>query len=258
MPSYRNTWKRKPEPLNKIEGVEEYTAFADNSFKQSDQAVAEQIAAKIPPDFAERVIDLGSGPGNIAIPLALLRPDLHIICFDFNQDMLDVAAERAKKENVIDSQGQGRMKFQLGQMERLTEVLPDTHDVFVFSNTALHEVRSRQDFVQTVRGIAALVGRYGGCFIRDLLLPEDAEQAEAWRREVLQGTAIPERHLELFINSQHAAFPISLIQQTIDRTALHGRGVLIHSRPPQSRYWIYEVSPQADGRSATNIASVVK
>ena len=56
----------EPELMNATEQVEAYAA-AD--FSQSDQALVQWIEQRFPSGLGERVIDLGCGPGNIALLL---------------------------------------------------------------------------------------------------------------------------------------------------------------------------------------------
>jgi ubiquinone/menaquinone biosynthesis C-methylase UbiE len=232
-------WRRKPEPIRSLETAEEYADLAEKSFGASDSEFAAELASVIPRAFHGVVVDLGSGPGNVAIPLANLRPDLHIICYDYNAQMLEIARRRAPREHLSEQ----RLCFQQGDMRQLAIQQDGMTRAFVYSNTALHELRTRRDLQETFVGIARAVGEHGGCFIRDLALPEDAQQAACWRREVLGEAALPRRELELFVNSQHAAFRLEVVQDAINRTSLRGRGSLVRLQPPRSRYWLYHVPP---------------
>ncbi len=229
-------WVRIPEPIDKLETAAEYSDLVV-AFEMSDRAFAQELALFIPEGMP--VVEIGSGPGNQIAMLAQLRPDLRgLIGIDYNPEMNTVAEQTARKYGI-----EQRVSFIQGDMTRLPRNIVD-QDAFVFSNTALHELRDYADLHQTFQSIAGLVGTNGGCYIRDLLLPANAAQAKVWRAEAVDETMMQARDLELFVQSQHAGFTLAEVIQVVSETPLAERGYVEHPGPPKSRYWIYNISPK--------------
>lgn len=239
----RKSWRRRTEPVSELKQevyAKRYATLAERSFTKSDRKFARLVAKAIPKKFKRSVIDLGSGPGNIAIPLALIRPDLKIVCFDFSAKMLAIARSRAKVEKV----SLKKISFRQGDLTKLASVFPKNANFFIYSNTVIHELPTKKDLEKTFEGLAAILGDKGGVYIRDLAFPKNAHQAKAWREEILKGTKIPEKEEKMFEDSQHAAFDLKDVDKAINRAKLQGRGKLEHLTAPQSRYWIYIISPK--------------
>lgn len=236
-------WRRKPEPITKLEGAQEYRDAVVNTFRESDQEFALELAEKIPQGY--KVVEIGSGPGFQSIFLAHRRPDLTILCLDYNPEMNTIASQEAEKAGVV-----GYMEFQQADMTQLPlpsaeerEANGDTQGIFFFANTAHHEVRNRKQFEQAIAEMARVMGEKDGCYIRDLALPKDEVQAAAWRREVVDDTKLPKREFELFYNSQRAGFRLDIVQKAVEKTSLKNRAVVTKLEAPKSRYWALEVSP---------------
>lgn len=230
---------RIPEPLDALEEADEYTSFAEANFPESDKAFAEELSLLIP--HGATAIDIGSGPAIQAIELAKLRPDLaKIYALDLDPGMLLNAQRKAMSARL-----EAKFAFRIADMTRLGDLELPTNS-YVFSNTAIHELRTMEQLAETFSGIASLVGKNGGCMIRDLLRPEEGkEQAKSWREEVLKGAKLPKRRFQLFKNSQLAGFSLDEVRTAIDQTPLKGRGNLEHLEAPKSRYWAYEIKPAA-------------
>lgn len=228
--------KRIPEPISKLEGAEEYDKLAETTFVESDKAFAHQLSLIIPNGAS--VIDIGCGPAAQDIELAIIRPDLNLILLDLNPTMLGLAKEKAEDARILD-----QFSFIESDMTRLKDLrLPQ--NPFIFSNTSIHELRSTPQLAQTFAGIDYLIGENGSCLIRDLLRPKNEQQAEEWRAQVLGekgDTVLNPRQLELFRNSQRAAFSIAEVQKAVDKTSLKEKGHLSHLQAPNSRYWTYEI-----------------
>jgi SAM-dependent methyltransferase len=186
------------------------------------------------------VVDIGGGTGIQAVHLAGMREDLTVYVCDYNPEMLEITEERAKRAGVL-----SRIVPQKADMTKLAEVgLPEGS--FVYSNTALHELRNRGQLNRTWEGIAKVVGTNGACYVRDLIFPETEEQAMTWREEVLGPNGdnnLSPRDLELFRNSQWAGFRLETVQKAVNRTSLRGRCEVTHLGPPSSRYWVAAAQP---------------
>ena len=228
-------WIRQPEPELELERPEEYHDLATRAFKESDEAFAAELAGIIPQNFEAAVVDFGCATGNQAIPLAKLRPDLLIVGFDYSSEMLEIAEREANKAGIT------RMRFVQGDFTNIQNDLGRRSGIYAYSNTALHELRDEEQFYQAIEGIAEAVGETGGCYLRDLALPQNSQQAKEWRAEIVEDSDLSKRELALFENSQHAGFTLDTWKRAIERTSLAGRGELIHHKSPKSRYITFEV-----------------
>ena len=83
----------EPELMNATDQVEAYAA-AD--FSQSDQALVAWIAQRFPMGLGDRVIDLGCGPGNIALLLVQRWQQIEVVGIDGAPKMLALAAARGQ------------------------------------------------------------------------------------------------------------------------------------------------------------------
>ena len=83
----------EPELMNATDQVEAYAA-AD--FSQSDQALVEWIAQRFSAGLGNRVIDLGCGPGNIALLLVQRWQQIEVVGVDGAPKMLALAEARGQ------------------------------------------------------------------------------------------------------------------------------------------------------------------
>ena len=227
--------KRVPEPTP--ETADEYTALAENSFKDSDRALAEFLATVIP--YRSNVVDVGCGPAFEDIELLKLRPDIQkVYALDLDRKMLENAKSKAKDAKLED-----KFAFTIANMTMLEDAkLPNGS--FVFSNTAAHSLPTLLQLNYTFKGIRSIIGETGGLYFRDLIRPENARQAKEFREEVLGADGdltISKRGLELFTNSQRAGFTEIEVNRSAHAAGLAKRGRTLLFGPPNSRYIAFEV-----------------
>lgn len=105
-----------------------------------------------------KVLDVGTGPGRIAIRMAKLNPGFSIDAMDLSKNMLSLAERNAREQGVDD-----RIRFSLGDAKRIP--FPDhTFDLVVCHNM-LHQL---PDPVVTVREINRVTKPRGAILIRDV------------------------------------------------------------------------------------------
>jgi len=90
--------------------------------------VAKQIAAEHPTGSA---LDVGCGPGHVAVHLAQVAPGLAVAGLDISPAMVERARLRAMRSKVAD-----RVHFEVGDVAALP--FPDEHFDVVFSSFSLH------------------------------------------------------------------------------------------------------------------------
>ncbi|MDQ7033119.1 MAG: methyltransferase domain-containing protein [Desulfonauticus sp.] len=112
-------------------------------------------------------LDIGTGTGHLAIELAKLCPDIHIIAVDLSDNMLAVAQENAQKEGVHE-----RIKF----MKADAKKLPFEDQTFdcVYCHNMLHHI---SEPIELLREIKRVVKEDAAILIRDLIRLSPLERA---------------------------------------------------------------------------------
>lgn len=139
-------------------------------------------------------LDLGAGPGDIAIRAALARPDWKITALDLS-DVMIVEARRA-----IDGAGLGANVFAL-KADSCDTRLPERSFDVIFSNSLLHHVA---DAARMWREVKRLAAPGATIFVRDLFRPPS--EARAKELVELHADGHTEVQRELFFRSLLAAY----------------------------------------------------
>ncbi len=105
-----------------------------------------------------KVLDVGTGPGRIAIRIAKLNPKFSIDAIDLSKTMLTLAEQNAREQRVGD-----RIRFSLGDAKRIP-VADQTFDLVVCHNM-LHQL---PDPLVTVKEIDRVTKPHGAILIRDV------------------------------------------------------------------------------------------
>lgn len=108
-----------------------------------------------------QALDVGTGPGQIPIKLALKLPQLHIVGIDLSEAMLAKARNGAATAG-LDSQ----VRFETGDARRLP--FPDQQFDLVMCNSLLHHA---SDPLATLNELARVMHRQGALLLRDLKRP---------------------------------------------------------------------------------------
>ena len=157
---------RQPEP-EFMDDAGEAEAYALSDFSEVNQAFVDRLLELVPSGEALKAVDLGTGPGDIPIRVALARPDWQIAAVDASQAMLDFAREAAHGAHLGD-----RIDWVLADAKD-TRLRAGGFDV-VFSNSILHHVNDTESFWTELKRLSkpgAMV------FLRDLFRPKSPESA---------------------------------------------------------------------------------
>ena len=177
----------EPEVMDTAEEAADYDAM-DNS--GPNRAFVERLVSL---GVHGRVLDIGTGPGQIPLLLVERLSVVHVVGVDLSSHMLRLAqARRARSAHAA------RLEFRLGDAKELPF---ETHSFdSVASNTILHHVPDPRHFLAE----AWRVLRPGGTFlIRDLFRPPTEERAvELVRTHAAGGSAAQQA---LLLASLHAA-----------------------------------------------------
>lgn len=155
-----------------------------------------------------RVLDVGCGPGHVALLLAAMRPDLEILGVDLSRHMLRIAEEHRAVSAHAD-----RVRFEVADAKGLPYGAGDFDTVC--SNTILHHI---PDPVPFLRECGRVLAPGGALLVRDLFRPPSAAAADALVAAHAGGE--PPRARDLFRASLHAALTPDELRQAAVRAGL--------------------------------------
>jgi ubiquinone/menaquinone biosynthesis C-methylase UbiE len=190
----------------RMEVPERAEAYARTEFSDVNASFVARLLELAGPASPRRAVDLGTGPGDVPLRLAVRRPGWQIAAVDASMPMLSHARASARPDTA-------RVAFCSADAKRL----PVGDGIFdiVFSNSLLHHLPDPLSFWREIGRVAkpgALV------FVRDLLRPPTPEVALR-----LVDTYASDGHpllREDFYNSFLAAFTLGEIRDQLAATGL--------------------------------------
>ena len=199
---------------------EQALVYSKADFDEENQGFVDRFREFYPELTQGSILDLGCGPGDIAIRLARALPDLLITGIDASGPMIDLAQKAVGAEELSH-----RIQF---RCERFQTSVVDRADA-VISNSLLHHVPNPLQFWYSVKTL----GKPGACvLIMDLLRPASVEEAqEVVDRYASEEPAILRRD---FLNSLLAAFTEDEVASQL--AELNLSRLLIDV--PDDRHWI--------------------
>ncbi|MCJ7557593.1 MAG: class I SAM-dependent methyltransferase [Gammaproteobacteria bacterium] len=193
---------------------EQARSYAEADFSESNTLFVDLFQQHFPDFDGHRAVDMGCGPGDIALRMARRYTGLHLDAVDgsaamlsFGQPALAAAGEPGKRVRLVHGIFPG-VELAVGEYDA------------VISNSLLHHLHEPKIMWQTV----AQLGRPGASvLIMDLKRTRDAEHA----REIVASYAGNEPEvLQLdFYNSLLAAFTPSEVRQQLAEAGLDGLSV---------------------------------
>ena len=167
------------------------------------------------------ILDVGTGPGRIAVILCRADRDCRSLGVDLAGPMLDLA-----RRNVADAELADRIRFARGDAKDLP--FPDGRVTGVMSNTIVHHI---PEPAVALAEMVRLVAPGGTLFVRDLARPGDAPAVEALVAQHTQGESAAAKGL--FRDSLHAALAIKEVQGMVGDLAINPGCVIM----PSDRHW---------------------
>jgi len=135
------------------------------------------------------ILEIGAGPGLIAIKVVEQRPDLTVIVSDFSQEMLQLAQEKLKEHLERFVQGQSNLEMQ----KHLVFVQADAMDLSQFQGRAINGIYSLgaiKHFPDPLKGLDQCVGILspgGVLYFADFC----ADGTYAGTREIIKHVQLP-------------------------------------------------------------------
>lgn len=203
--------KRRLEP-ELMDGAEQALAYAQADFSESNSLFIDLLGRLKPgPLCGARALDLGCGPGDIAVRFLRAYPEAGCDALDGSQAMLAHArAALDKRPGLAD-----RCRLLCDRLPS-SDLAPAHYDL-VLSNSLLHHLHDPQILWSTVRETAkpgALV------LVMDLMRPASAAWAEALVETYVRGA--PEVLREDFRNSLFAAFEPQEVAAQLKEAGIEG------------------------------------
>jgi len=161
--------ERIPERAELMEGEDQAAAYARADFAQPNTLFCEQLVARAGSSLAGPAVDLGCGPADIPIRLALRHPELQVDAVDGSAAMLRWA-ERAVQAAALGA----RVRVIQGELGAAT--LAAARYDFVLSNSLLHHLH---DPGLLWREVARILRPRGFVQVMDLARPESSAAARA-------------------------------------------------------------------------------
>jgi ubiquinone/menaquinone biosynthesis C-methylase UbiE len=168
-----------------------------------------------------RILDLGTGPGDIAILLAQSAPELDIVAVDLADHMLAIARDAVSAANL------GR-RVEVARCDAKATGFDDASFDMVVSNSLVHHIPEPGD---AMREVARVVRAGGAIFIKDLLRPRD--EAELDSLVATYAANDSEYQRTLFRNSLHAALRLDEVERMCRDAGLHG----VEVKQVSDRHW---------------------
>lgn len=205
--------ERIPEP-ELMDDLEQARAYAEADFEEPNQLFVEQFAARFSDWTPEgAILDLGCGPGDIALRMARAYPDCRVDGLDGSAQMLSFG------EAALAGSGLGdRVRFVQGLVPGAS--LPESRYDAIISNSLLHHLHQPSVLWRAIRDLGA---PGAPVLVMDLMRPDTTEQAHA----IVETYAADEAPVLKtdFFNSLLAAFEVGEVRGQLDEAGLAGLSV---------------------------------
>lgn len=206
----------EPEVMDTEEDAREYEAIPND---EVNRLFAERAVSLAPP--SGRLLDMGTGPGHIAILIAERAAGLHVTAIDLATPMVALA-----QRNVDRSSARGRLAVELRDAKQ-TGYEGACFDAVV-SNSLVHHIPELLSLFAEIKRVA----RPGAAvFVKDLLRPSSAAEHDALVERHAGGCTAYQRRL--FADSLHAALTVAEVRDLCARAGLDGVKVMQTS----DRHW---------------------
>jgi ubiquinone/menaquinone biosynthesis C-methylase UbiE len=199
------------EAIAEMEDARRYSEMMSGWLVQHEYRALAREAARMGVPPGGRVLDVGTGPGFVAIEVARLLQGsgCEVVGLDLSRAMLTVAAENAQREGL-----DGTLAWREGDAKAIP--FDDGEFDFVVSSGSLHHW---EDPLVVLNEIARVLKDDGRCIVRDSKrLQQWAPRLFAWAI----GMAIPPDFRVHYWNSIKSSYTTAELQFILDRSQLQG------------------------------------
>lgn len=198
--------QRIPEPEELMDDGAQATAYAEADFADANSLFVELLEAMAPRQLTGRLLDLGCGPADIPIRLALRHAQLQIDALDGAVAMLDLAQQALDRQDGL----AGRIRLLHDKLP--SRQLQQKDYQYVVSNSLLHHL---DDPAVLWRTIAESAMKGAWVLVMDLERPRSSTAVDA----LVESYAIdaPEILRRDFRNSLFAAYTLDEVERQVRR-----------------------------------------
>lgn len=209
----------EPEVMDSQEDADEYAGFDNNAVNAE---FVDRVLELAPPNGT--VLDVGTGPGDIAILLAQRAPGLKVLAIDLGEHMLKMARENVARAGLAD-----RIEVRRADAKD-TGVQAQSIDL-VISNSLAHHIPEPEEFFRELGRVA----RPGAAlFVKDLHRPTTEDELRHLVDTYAEGCSAYQRRI--FADSLHAALTVDEVKAICTKLDLVGAEV----RRTSDRHWCVE------------------
>jgi ubiquinone/menaquinone biosynthesis C-methylase UbiE len=209
----------EPEVMDSRQDADEYASFDNTAVNEEFVARALELAPA-----HGYVLDIGTGPADIAILLAQRAPGLRILAIDLGEHMLATARRNVLEARLLD-------RIEIRKADAKATGLASASFDLVISNSLVHHI---PDPAKLFQELARVASPSAGLFIKDLHRPE----TELELQHLVDTYAIgcTEYQRRTFRESLHAGLTLSEVSSLC--AALHLPGIEL--RRASDRHWCLE------------------
>jgi ubiquinone/menaquinone biosynthesis C-methylase UbiE len=190
----------EPEVMDSELDAHEYATF-DNSVV-NDEFVTRALELAPPGGY---VLDVGTGPGDIAVLFASRAPALRFLAIDLGEHMLGLARRNVVSAGLAD-------RVEIARLDAKATSRPAGSFDMVISNSLVHHIPDPEELFRELRRVA----RPGaGLFIKDLHRPASASELRALVDKYAAGCT--PYQTQTFLDSLHAALTVDEVTAMLRR-----------------------------------------
>jgi ubiquinone/menaquinone biosynthesis C-methylase UbiE len=208
----------EPEVMDDSTEVEAYaSAAAQQHLDKIDNTLIEHAEGLVRGCQQGRALDIGTGPGQIAIKLGRRLPEWKVTGVDRSPAMI----AQARANLAAAGQGlAGRVRFELGDGNRLP--FPDKSFELVMCNSVLHHLSEPANLLSEMARLAAPTG---AILLRDLRRPGRLAYPLHLR---WHGRHYSGEMFRLYRDSVRAAYTLAELERLLGSSAISGANVFRH------------------------------
>ncbi len=209
----------EPEVMDSQEDADEYAAFDNTAVNEEFVARALELAPA-----RGAVLDVGTGPGDIAVLLAQRAPSLRILAIDLGEHMLKMARANVLRAGLS-------QRVEVARIDAKSSGLPPASFDMILSNSLVHHIPEPGELFAELGRLA----RDGAAlFIKDLHRPASEAELTALVERYAEGCSGYQRRI--FADSLRAALTVDEVKAICAKVELSG----VEVRRTSDRHWCVE------------------